>query len=373
MKYENEDLLKMSSEEELDDRLAFEVRRALLQDAPVPDADEAFAEFRRRNSKESGGRNASFPLIPIISVAAACIAALLIFLLFNNNDDNTQTIDEPIIGEVVYKAAPQIADISIAIGDKTVAASDDDAKASGITVSKDNEITLSEADIDDHDVTTLMIPQGKVAHITLDDGTKVSLSADSRLIFPRQFYANAPREVKLYGEAFFEVARDEKRPFIVYCGDMHTKVLGTKFNMRAFHGEKAAVTLVSGSVSVSKYSENGGEGGNGSGDADEVVLTPSQTATLTADGKITVSEADLDVATSWLKGEFYFDGQTLREILIEIGRWYNMDVVFVNTEHINEQLHFNGERDWSATEVVRHLRMICDAGIVIKEGKLVVE
>lgn len=365
--------MRMTSDEV---QMAFEVRRSMLADEPQPDAKQAFARFLHRNGLDvdAGPEGHPVPAVPVSRrsrvflfssiVAAACVAlAVVLHLggkgLIGESVQPDRSLAQ--MGSVIYEAQPGRQHIQVMQGSHTIDVADKtSAEKAGVSVTDDHVITLDAVCDDDHEITTLVIPQGQVAQLVLDDGTKVWLSADSRLVFPRKFYDNMPREVKLYGEAFFEVAHDEAHPFIVDCERFKTTVLGTQFNVRNFPEEKPQVTLVNGRVNVS----------NGQHD---VTLSPEQTATMKPDGRMIVDEADLDVATSWKEGEFYFDGQTLREIMTEIGRWYNMNVVLSTRKSYQERLHFNAERSWTIQEVLRQLRQISNAKLYIKGNTIVVE
>lgn len=357
-------------------QMAFEVRRSMLADEPQPDAKLAFSRFLHRNGLDVDVSLAEHPVsaVPVprrsrvllfSSIVAAACVALAVILYLGNKTLLGESVrpDRPLaqMGSVIYEAQPERQHIQVMQGSHTIDVADKpSAEKAGVSVTADHVITLDAVPDDDHEITTLVIPQGQVAQLVLDDGTKVWLSADSRLVFPRKFYENMPREVKLYGEAFFKVAHDEAHPFIVDCERFKTTVLGTQFNIRNFPEEKPQVTLVDGRVNVS----------NGQHD---VTLSPEQTATVKPDGCMVVDEADLDVATSWKDGDFYFDGQTLREIMTEIGRWYNLNVVLSTRKSYQERLHFNAERSWSIQEVLHQLRQISNAKLYIKGNTIVVE
>ena len=206
-----------------------------------------------------------------------------------------------------------------------------------------------------------MLPQGKVAKIVLPDGSRVWLNARSSLIYPNKFLAGQPRRVKLNGEAYFEVVHDKAHPFIVETEKMQTRVLGTSFNVRSYNGENPIVTLVNGSVQVSVS--------KGIGRKSSTILKPGQ-QWLLSEGKWTTMDVDTNVFTCWRDELFYFDGQTLREIMVEIGRWYNMTVLLDNNVHINDRLHFNGERAWTVQELIEQMNMVCKTKIRIEGDSL---
>jgi transmembrane sensor len=334
-----------------DELLTFYVKRALLEDAEVPDVNDEFNKWKSSVNKSHKNKTL---FIRISTIAAAACILLLMLIHFNSNLEQGNEMTRLL----VYKAQTSTKDIEISVGGKIAKVNSTTAYHAGFSINKDNVITFQPEESEGNtEPTTLTIPQGKVATIILADGTKVWMSADTKLIFPKHFEDNAPREVKLYGEAYFEVKHDDNSPFIVDCGKIKTTVLGTKFNIKYFDNEQPRVTLLTGKVKVSSRNQN-------------VILLPEQDATLTGNDRLSVTDADIDVATSWRNGEFFFDGQTTKEIMMEIGRWYNMDVVFTSEKHMNDRLHFNGERTWSVKEIVEQLNLISDAKIEIKDNIL---
>jgi len=340
------------------EQLVFEIRRAMLEDKPQPDFHAEFDDFRKRNTPPA--RRYLKKIIGIsMLAAAACIAA--VFMIVTAEDAEESERHRMVMpGVMVYEATASGHDISVNVDGHTMPAKSEEARNEGIKLSADNEISFDDIVDGERETTTITIPQGKLAKIILSDSTKVWLSAGSHLIFPRRFIKGCSREVKLYGEAFFEVARDEQCPFIVHCENITTKVLGTQFVVRSFDGERPAVTLLKGSVAVSNNKI-------------EIVLAPEKTASVNASGALVAVDADIEVATGWMNGDFYFDGQTLKQIMTEIGRWYNISVLFSSEEHIDTRLHFNASREWSIKEILKQLRQICPAEFVIKDGVLIVK
>lgn len=159
-------------------------------------------------------------------------------------------------------------------------------------------------------------PNGsEVAAITLSDGSKVWLNAGSSLRFPVAF-AQHERKVFVDGEAFFEIAPNNAKPFRVAKNDLEIQVLGTRFNMRAYDDEtRPAITLLQGAVKVR----------NGTGSR---ILKPGQSALV--NGKIELNEeADINKTMAWKEGWFDFGNNTDIEIIMqEIARWYDVDVVY---------------------------------------------
>lgn len=160
------------------------------------------------------------------------------------------------------------------------------------------------------------VARGGEYKVRLDDGSVVWLNSESSLIYPKQF-VGGKRIVKLSGEAYFEVERDEKKPFVVSVEGMEIKVLGTSFNVAAYKDEETVTTtLVSGSVEV--ITQHG-----------MVQLTPGKQATVQeGNPNITITEVDLDLYSSWIKGVFKFDKMPLTAICTQLSRWYDVDFVF---------------------------------------------
>ena len=202
----------------------------------------------------------------------------------------------------------------------------------------------------------LSVPRGQDYHLTLADGTQVWLNAESRLEFPDRFNGNT-REVRLQGEAYFEVKKDAKRPFIVHTDYLTTRVLGTSFDVRAYSRKDASVTLVSGRVQVK------------TGDLAQV-LSPGEQASLKG-SQLAVKAVDTYPITQWKEGFFYFDNQSLFFIMQELARWYGVNVSFDDTSKMQVRLHFVVERSKSLREAIANLNAL---GVVHAEvdGNMVI-
>ncbi len=331
-------------------RLTFEVKRALLDSTPAPDANRAFQEFLKRNQLKTQRKKAQW--ISIVTIAAS-IALLLTWAPWQQEKDllspqpNQQLAK---MGNVVYQATNDRQYITLSMGNKTVDLSDAaSSKDAGIVLTHDHIIRVFDQQTSNHDDVTIKVPAGQTAKLLLDDGTLICLNAGSQLTFPHHFRESGTREVSLCGEAYFEVTHQECRPFVVNADGMQTKVLGTKFNVRSFKDESSRVSLTEGSVEVK----------NSTG---QVCIKPGETAWL-RNGTLEVEPTDEDIALSWMRGDFYFDGQTLREITTEIGRWYNLNVVFASDKHLQEQLHFSASRTAPIGEIVHQLQLIGNAHI----------
>ncbi|WP_443946435.1 FecR family protein [Pedobacter sp. AW1-32] len=160
----------------------------------------------------------------------------------------------------------------------------------------------------------LETPQGGQYQVNLPDGTQVWLNSSSSLTFPSQFNG-LQRHVQLSGEAYFEVAKDKKHPFMVQTINQEIEVLGTHFNVNSYVDEAAAnTTLLEGAVKVTS--------GN-----TEITIKPGQNAMVSKSG-IHVSDIDPNLAVDWKNGEFRFKNEELPSILRKLSRWYG--VTFIN-------------------------------------------
>ena len=162
----------------------------------------------------------------------------------------------------------------------------------------------------------LATPNGGQYQLTLPDGTKVWLNSSSSLHFPTDFNTGE-RIVKLSGEAYFEVAKNEKMPFKVMVKGMEIAVLGTDFNVMAYADENhVATTLLTGAVKVHSSVK-------------DVLLKPGQQALLNNSNEdISVSGGDTEGAVAWKNGYFNFSNENIRSVMRKISRWYNVEVEY---------------------------------------------
>lgn len=187
---------------------------------------------------------------------------------------------------------------------------------------------------DNGGINTLSTPRGGQYKVVLADGTKVWLNAASSLQYPASFKGSS-RQVMLSGEAYFEVAADAARPFLVQVQPatggrkMQVQVLGTHFNVKAYTEEGQAVTtLLQGAVRVS----SGGQ---------QFTLAPGQQASLDNNsGRLQSGNADTENALAWKNGLLAFNNDALPAVMRTISRWYDVDVVY--EEGIDRQIHVSG-------------------------------
>jgi ferric-dicitrate binding protein FerR (iron transport regulator) len=205
---------------------------------------------------------------------------------------------------------------------------------------------------------TLVNPRGsKVVNLTLQDGTKVWLNCESSLKYPIAF-GGKERMVEIRGEAYFEVAKDPSKKFIVLANGVKTEVFGTHFNVNSYNDlGHTSVTLLEGSVKVSNK-------------ASSAFLTPGQQAKLNEASKVNVQDdVETEEIVAWKNGLFNFNSLTLQSIMQQIERWYDVEVEY---DGIRSEKHFSGifSRSENVSEVLKMMQL---AGIKFKiDGKKII-
>ena len=166
------------------------------------------------------------------------------------------------------------------------------------------------------------VPRGGEYKLQLPDGTSVWLNAETVIEYPEQF-TGGKREVRLSGEAFFDVTPDAGFPFAIKTHDqLNITVLGTQFNINSYRdGMNTVITLVEGSVKVCSHS-------------DSVTLKPHEQAVFhRADDALSVSVVnDLKAFIAWKEGQFYHRSTPLNVIFSDLERWYNVDIIYAEAD-----------------------------------------
>lgn len=166
----------------------------------------------------------------------------------------------------------------------------------------------------------LTVPKGGKAQIYLPDGSQVWLNAGSTLEYPLNF-ESSKREVKLVGEAFFRVKKDEKRPFTITTEKLNVQVLGTAFNLSAYRNDShVSSTLVEGKIRA--YLK---------GTDKEVELKPGERLILKGN-MMYLSEVNTAYFTDWKDGIMRFKNTPLKEVVKKLSRWYDVDIVLASEE-----------------------------------------
>jgi hypothetical protein len=271
-------------------------------------------------------------LWPRILVAAAAVAAIVVGVWFFNTDTSrhpefvsgSQDIAPGKNGATITLANGKVIQLSdaksgVVIGEDDLKYSDGSdvryssgTSSSGSLKGSQNSTELQGADGKVQNLIAATT-KGQTYQFTLADGTKVWLNADSKLEFPSNFVNGKTRNVKLSGEGYFEVAKDKAHPFMVNFRTLTLTVLGTHFNVNAYENEKIAkATLLEGSIKVEK-----------------LFLKPAQQAVFDDHRRLslqTLENAEKEIA--WKDGYFRFYDEKIQDIMKELERWYDIEVVY---------------------------------------------
>lgn len=223
------------------------------------------------------------------------------------------------------------------------------ANEGGATITKTDSGTIAYTTVNSAEsvrYNEIYVPTGGQYQLQLPDGTKIWLNSLTTLKFPTRFTGNE-RKVTVTGEAYFEVAKNKKMPFVVEVpGKQNITVLGTHFNVAAYIDEnEVRTTLAEGSVKVDELS----------GTHQQVILKPGQQAIVIA-GQVIQKDSDvnLDQVIAWKNGFFSFDKTNISDIARQFSRWYGATVL---VEPGISHTTFSGKipRDMDITQVLHIL------------------
>lgn len=209
-------------------------------------------------------------------------------------------------------------------------------------------------------IMTLTTPNGGTYQVTLPDGSKVWLNAASALRYPSRF-EGTERRVELVGEGYFSVERTSgSTPFIVVTNGQSVEVLGTEFNISAYPDETdIKTTLVEGRVQVGTDRQH------------TIMLMPSEQSVFSSDGKISKTQVDVQQFTAWRKGKFSFDNKTFGQVMAELGRWYDLDIVYEGA--VPNKTFYGGAYRNSKLSVVMELLYSADVSYRLEGRRLIIE
>jgi ferric-dicitrate binding protein FerR (iron transport regulator) len=205
---------------------------------------------------------------------------------------------------------------------------------------------------------TITVPRGGQYQITLSDGSRVWLNAASSLRFPAVFQGNE-RKVELTGEAYFEVAKNSRAPFLVEAGSMQVRVLGTDFNVMAYSDEdQVRTTLINGSVRIV----------NGN---DSLSLRPAQQACLYDNGTLSkIENASVEEEIAWKQGDILFRNAGIEAVMRSIARWYDVEVEYKGKPA--DRFNVDIPRNVPLSEVLKILQLTNGVHLHIEGRKVIV-
>ena len=206
--------------------------------------------------------------------------------------------------------------------------------------------------------TEVHVKNGEHKRIILPDGTSVTLNAGSYLRYPREFITDV-RRIEMNGEAFFEVTRDEEKPFLIHTKDADVKVLGTSFNVKAFDmDEQLTVSVQTGKVQVDLP------------EAMMRLLPDEQFVMDKTKGEFQKRNEDSRLSTVWIKGGLYFNRTPIRTVVNELVRMYNRTIEFAPGAEYDDYIY--GEHDNKSLEaVLKSIQYSTDIKYRIENDKIV--
>lgn len=260
-----------------------------------------------------------------------------------------QVADHTIVNPRADIAAPPISKATITLQDGTRIAIDSTdignmaiQGKTKIRKTGDGQIQYSAEDevVAEKQFNTLTNPRGsRVVQLTLSDGTKVWLNAESKIRYPVAF-TGLKREVEIEGEVYFEVAKDPAKHFLVQSNGTTVQVTGTHFNINAYKDEASLdVTLLEGAVKVSKANHS-------------INLTPGEQAKVSNDIQIH-RQVNTEDVMAWKNGLFIFNGTDIYTTMRQLSRWYDVDVKF--NENITERFYGDISREKNISGVLTML------------------
>lgn len=332
-------------------------------DPNIPDADREWRRFSRRvdymspdtdttpesPATQSGPRILKLRWQRVWKVSAGIAASLLIALAAWKFIPNGEAETD---GILAFAATEDVDYVTLSTGKGNTIDLSTEIDPSSL---HDKQANIQKADVDElayissemittFDTHLVRTPRGKDYKITLEDGTIVWLNAESSLQYPSRF-TGTTRQVHLKGEAYFQVAKNPDRPFIITTDRMDVRVLGTELNIKNYAEHDSHVILINGSVQVSdRHDKN-----------HSATLVPGQDARWIEGQPFAVNDVDTDVYVYWKDGYFYFDNKPLVDVMEELGRWYNFNVVFENKDVMNTEVRFFCLRSQSAERAVELL------------------
>ncbi|HJF70420.1 MAG TPA: DUF4974 domain-containing protein [Butyricimonas virosa] len=313
------------------------------------DSRVAYGRFLQRKYQQRRKRRFLINMARVAAVALPFVIALVLYVGLNREEE--QMVRPSLASNILPGTSKAVLTLAngqmIPLGkeatDSTIITDGTQISASGSGVTYASGVE-SESVI----YNKLEIPRGGEFCLTLSDGTRVWLNSETSIQYPVAFGAKE-RRVFVQGEAYFEVAKDAKKPFTVQFMSSSVTVLGTSFNIRAYPEEKRSqTTLAEGSVRI--YSPGS-----------SMLLKPGEQAEVNAlSGEMAKQEVEVKNFTSWKDGRFVFEQQPLEDIMRTLERWYDIRVIFKDEGAKRISLSGNMKRYGDFSQVMKMLQMTGD-------------
>lgn len=327
------------------------------------DKDRAWQQFRKQKIVRKPAI-----LVPLLRVAAVVVFVIIGSYWYMTRDTSTP----PVLTEEVLSAITRAeqsgrneAVLTINGKQRVVTAIPQDLDEEDMEgLNKGESVTTLPSTVETVEgAATLVTRHDKEFWLTLDDGTRVHLNYNTSFTYPVHFNGKT-REVELSGEAFFFVAKDQKRPFIVHTPQGDVRVYGTEFHVKTSSAdrEQGSVVLVKGSVGFTLK------------DGMETIIKPGQEISYSGEHPTSVTLRNVDVTPfiAWNTGVFVFENSTLEQLMNVLAQWYSIEQVVYEDDNLRT-IHFTGslERYGDIKNVMQAITSVCDVEM-IRQGETVV-
>lgn len=329
------------------------------EDLEIPGA-YAVSETEHKNRLFQQIQQRKAPAINVLRTWRVAAAILLIvgaatfgLLFFSNNKSNLVAVEQPFKNDI--NPARGGVTLTLSTGSRLLldTLQNGELHLEGFSAVKEENL-LQYALSNNKEViyNQVATSKGKTYRLRLSDGTSVWLDAQSSIRFPSNFSGNE-RVVEITGQVYFEVAKNPRQPFSVRSNGQTIQVLGTSFNVNAYD-KMIATTLVEGSIKVNN-----------------TILQPNQ-QTLLQNEKIKVrADVDMTEVLAWKAGLFKFNGNSLEDIMRQLERWYDIEVIY--KDQIPEmQLVAKIDRNMPISKILDLLEMTGQVSFSIEENKIII-
>lgn len=316
-------------------------------------ADRAYHDFLKKTRRASRRKL-------YMQIAAACLVPLFIIAGSIWVKHYDKALSEPvaaIMPGTTHAVLQTAAGDSIVLNRETLAQAAVDVSGTELRTTP-RGLVMPSSDVakpasSDNSQNVLRTAENGEFYVMLEDGTVVHLNYNTTLRYPEHF-SDKERMVYLEGEAYFEVAADEDRPFKVMTRDVTIRQYGTSFNVNTYSKHVTEVVLVSGSIGVQNEEE-------------EYMLKPNDRMRMdSSSDHLSIEPVDVKPYVAWHEGRFVFDNESLGDIMETLSHWYAVDVVFDNPAL--RDLHFTGNMDryGKLSPILRSISQTVGLRIVIK-------
>ncbi|WP_428230553.1 FecR family protein [Flavobacterium sp.] len=378
-------VLNQCTPEETNEVIAYYKKNNLTDDFPsVEDIENLLTEMPKMDQQTANSIFASIlatsqenetviEIVPqksnfrkYISIAASVVVLLGIGLAYQKGAFSTKT--EPKFDFKSSDIVLQLEDgkVQIISENNKVEVRDADGNIVG-NQDGDKIVYDNNSDLEKVTYNTLKIPYGKKFRLELSDGTLVHLNSGTTLKYPVKFIAGENRQVFLDGEAFFDVAKDAKHPFIVNADALNVRVLGTHFNVSNYPEDAVTdVVLVEGSVGMYRSNEEFDANKN-------TILKPGYKGSFDRESAmISTKPVITDIYTSWINGGLTFRNMTFRNIITKLERRYNVTIINKNEKLANEKFNASFKEE-SIENVMSYFNDIHGINYTIKNNQILIK